>query len=150
MQDAYWDDIEIGATIESVARTITEADIAGFAGLSGDYNPIHTDAEFAQTTIYGARIAHGLLGLAIASGLLTRTSALGATTIAFLGINNWTFRAPIRIGDTIRARTTISDKRATSKPDRGILTQQVEVRNQRGEIVQAGEFVVMIQRRTES
>lgn len=148
MDQAYWDDIEIGSMIETPARTMTEADIVHFAGLSGDYNPIHTDAEFAQHTIFGERIAHGLLGLSIASGLLTRSSSFGPRVMAFMSIKNWTFGGPVRIGDTIRVRATISNKRATSQADRGIVWQQIEVVNQRDEIVQSGEFVVMIQRRS--
>lgn len=144
----YWDEIKVGASFESAARTITEADIVNFAGLSGDFNPIHTDAVFASATIFGSRIAHGLLGLSIASGLLTRTSGLGPDVIAFLGINEWRFSAPIRIGDTIRARSTVTRTRSTREPDRGIVIQRVDVVNQHDQIVQSGEFVVMIRRTT--
>lgn len=143
----YWEDFVAGVAYESAARTITEADIVSFAGLSGDFNPLHTDAEFAQQSIFGQRIAHGLLGLAIASGLQMRGAVNQSTILAFLGINQWTFRAPILIGDTVRVRMTVLNTRETRKPDRGIVTQQIELRNQRGAIVQHGEFVMLVQRR---
>jgi acyl dehydratase len=148
MDGPFWEDFTIGETAASSARTITEAYIVTFAGLSGDFNPVHVDAEFAAASIFGQRIAHGLLGLAVASGLRMRGAVHHPAVMAFLGINNWTFRQPIRIGDTIRVHMTISAKRATSKPDRGIVTQQIELRNQSDEIVQQGEFTLMVRRRT--
>lgn len=147
MDPPFWEDFAIGETAESSARTITEADIVNFAGLSGDFNPIHVDAEHASASIFGQRIAHGLLGLAVASGLHMRGGVQYETVLAFLGIERWTFQRPILIGDTIRVHMTISDKRPTSKPDRGILRQQIELRNQRGEVVQHGEFVLLVRRR---
>src|SRR5216684_6099022 len=92
----YFDDIAVGEAYESPGRTVTEADIVAFAGLSGDYNVLHTDAEFMRTSIFGERIAHGLLGLAIQSGLGTRATQDYAT-LAFLGLR-WTFKWPITIG----------------------------------------------------
>lgn len=147
MDGLFWEDFIVGETNESNGRTITEADIVNFAGISGDFNPIHLDAAYAAQSIFGQRIAHGLLGLAVASGLPLRGALRHPTVIAFLGIERWSFRQPILIGDTIRARMTTSAKRPTSKPDRGILTQQVELRNQRDEVVQQGEFVLMVRRR---
>ena len=96
----YYDEIEVGEEYESPGRTITETDIVLFAGLSGDYNVLHTDAEFMKTSIFGERIAHGLLGLAIQSGLFSRATGAYAT-LAFVGLR-WKFKAPIKIGDTIR------------------------------------------------
>ena len=142
----YFDEIEIGEEYESPGRTVTEADIVIFAGLSGDYNVLHTDAEFMRTSIFGERIAHGLLGLAIQSGLLTRGMRPYAT-IAFLGLR-WKFKGPIKIGDTIRARGKVIAKKETSKPDRGVITLAREVVNQRGEVVQEGETDVMVARRS--
>lgn len=147
MDTPFWEDFTIGETAESSARTITEADIVNFAGLSGDFNPVHIDAEYAGASIFGQRIAHGLLGLAVASGMRMRGGVQAETVMAFLGIESWAFRRPILIGDTIRVHMTISDKRPTSKPDRGILRQQIELRNQRGEVVQQGEFVLLVKRR---
>jgi acyl dehydratase len=141
----YFDEIELDEEYESPGRTVTEADIVMFAGLSGDYNVLHTDAEFMRTSIFGERIAHGLLGLAIQSGLGTRAMARPFATIAFLGLR-WRFKGPIKIGDTIKVRIKVSDKRETSKPDRGIVVLQRSVTNQRGEVVQEGETEIMVER----
>jgi acyl dehydratase len=141
----YFDDIEIGEEYESPGRTVTEADIVLFAGVSGDYNVVHTDAELMKTSIFGERIAHGLLGLAIQSGLLTRAMQPYAT-MAFAGLR-WKFKGPIRIGDTIRVRGKVTAKKETSKPDRGLVTLARTVVNQRDEIVQEGETDLMVERR---
>jgi acyl dehydratase len=143
----YFEEIQVGSEYVSPGRTVTEADIVAFAGLSGDYNVLHTDAEFMRTSIFGERIAHGLLGLAIQSGLGTRATSRPFATIAFLGLR-WRFKGPIKIGDTIKVRIKVSDKRETSKPDRGIVVLQRSVTNQRGEVVQEGETDIMVERRT--
>ncbi|MGH7355779.1 MAG: MaoC/PaaZ C-terminal domain-containing protein [Candidatus Rokuibacteriota bacterium] len=140
----YFDEIEVGEEYESPGRTVTETDIVIFAGLSGDYNVLHTDAEFMKQSIFGERIAHGLLGLAIQSGLLTRGMQAYAT-LAFVGLR-WKFKGPIKIGDTIRVRAKVTGKKETSKPDRGIVTLERRVVNQRGEVVQEGETDLMVER----
>jgi acyl dehydratase len=142
----YFEEIQVGSEYVSPGRTVTEADIVAFAGLSGDYNVLHTDAEFMRTSIFGERIAHGLLGLAIQSGLGARATSRPFATIAFLGLR-WRFKGPIKIGDTIKVRVKVSDKRETSKPDRGIVVLQRSVTNQRGEVVQEGETDIMVERR---
>jgi acyl dehydratase len=142
----YFEDLSVGDEYVSPGRTVTEADIVAFAGLSGDYNVLHTDAEYMKTSIFGERIAHGLLGLAISSGLGTRAVPRPFATLAFLGLR-WRFKGPIKIGDTIKVRLRITDKRETSKPDRGIVTVQRWVVNQRGEVVQEGDTELMIERR---
>jgi len=141
----YFDDIEVGEEYESPGRTVTETDIVLFAGLSGDYNVLHTDAEFMKSSIFGERIAHGLLGLAIQSGLFTRATAAFAT-LAFVGLR-WKFKGPIKIGDTIRLRARVAAKKPTSKPDRGLVTVERFVLNQRGEVVQEGETDLLVERR---
>ena len=139
----YFDEIQIGEEYESPGRTVTEADIVLFAGLSGDYNILHTDAEFMKTSIFGERIAHGLLGLSMQSGLLTRAMQPYAT-IAFGGLR-WKFKAPIKIGDTISVHARVIGKKET-KPDRGIVTLERTVLNQRGEVVQLGETDLIVER----
>jgi acyl dehydratase len=141
----FFDEIQVGETYESPGRTVTETDIVIFAGLSGDYNILHTDAEFMKSSIFGERIAHGLLGLAIQAGLFTRATQAYAT-LAFVGLR-WKFKGPIKIGDTIRVRGKVSAKKETSKPDRGLITLQRTVVNQRDEVVQEGETELMIERR---
>lgn len=141
----YFEDIAVGEEYASPGRTVTEADIVMFAGLSGDYNVLHTDAELMKRSSFGERIAHGLLGLTIQSGLLTRGMAPYAL-VAFAGLR-WKFKAPIKIGDTIRVRARVSAKRETSKPDRGLVVLERTVVNQRDEVVQEGETDLLVERR---
>ena len=141
----YFDEIALGEEYESPGRTVTETDIVIFAGLSGDYNVLHTDAEFMKRSIFGERIAHGLLGLAIQAGLFTRATPAYAT-LAFVGLR-WKFKAPIKIGDTIRVRARVAAKREAEKPDRGVITLERRVLNQRDEVVQEGETDLMVERR---
>ena len=141
----YWEDIEVGEEYESPGRTVTETDIVLFAGLSGDYNVLHTDAEFMKTSIFGERIAHGLLGLAIQSGLFSRATPAYAT-LAFVGLR-WKFKGPIKIGDTVRLRARVSAKQDGDKPDRGLITVQRTLLNQRDEVVQEGETDLLVEKR---
>src|SRR6516162_8412578 len=104
----YFDDVGIGQEWESLGRTVTEADVVNFAGLSGDFNPIHTDHEFARSTLFRRPIAHGILVLAIGSGLGLMYPPM--RTLAFLGIREWHFREPVFIGDTVRARAKVLEK----------------------------------------
>ena len=141
----YYEDIAVGEAYESPGRTVTETDIVLFAGLSGDYNVLHTDAEFMKTSIFGERIAHGLLGLAIQSGLFSRATQAYAT-VAFVGMR-WKFKGPIKIGDTVRLRARVSAKHDDGKPDRGQITVQRTVVNQRDEVVQEGETDLLVEKR---
>ncbi len=141
----YFEDIQLGEECESPGRTVTETDIVIFAGLSGDYNVLHTDAEFMKRSIFGERIAHGLLGLAIQAGLFTRATQPYAT-LAFVGLR-WKFKGPIKIGDTIRLRAKVVAKKETGKPDGGLITVQRTVLNQRDEVVQEGETDLMVEKR---
>jgi len=144
----YFEEIEIGEKYESPGRTVTETDIVLFAGFSGDYNILHTDAEFMKRSIFGERIAHGLLGLSIQSGLLTRGMTPYAT-IAFVGLR-WKFKSPIKIGDTIRVRAEVTAKKEGDKADRGLVTLERTVVNQRDEVVQQGETDLLVERRPSS
>ncbi len=144
----YFEDFEVGQRFTTPGRTVTEADIVNFAGVSGDFNPIHMDAEHAKGTPFGERIAHGLLVLAMLTGLRQRMGVMDGTLIAWVEIRNYRFLKPVFIGDTIRGETEVVEKRETSRPDRGILVQRVRVLNQRGEVVQEGEFVTLVRRKT--
>ena len=146
MKKTYYEDFEIGDEFSTPGRTVTEADVMLFAGLTGDYNRIHTDAEYMKSSMFGERIAHGLLGLSLVNGLKYRTDYDSDGVLAFLGLT-WKFGGPIRFGDTIHAVIRIASKRETSKPDRGIMIQTIQVINQRGEVVQEGEFTSMMKRR---
>lgn len=143
----YFEDLKIGMRFETPARTITEADLVNFAGVSGDFNPLHTDEEFARTTMFGRRIAHGTLVLSMTAGLRQRTGVFEGTLLALLEIRSWRFHKPVYIGDTIRVITEVGDLRQTSKSDRGVLVQRIQVLNQANEVVHEGEFVSLIRRR---
>ena len=142
----YFEDFEVGEEVSGPGRTVTEADVVAFAGVSGDYNQIHTDAEYARSTPFGARIAHGLLGLYMASGLGTRAGLGEGTVIAFLGLD-WRFRGPILIGDTVSLRVRVSKKRKAPSMGGGIVVFHVSLLNQRGETVQDGSWKTLIKSR---
>lgn len=142
----YLDDFTVGQTWITPARTITEADVVMFAGLTGDYNPLHTDEEFARGTQFGGRIFHGPGVFAIAIGLESRLGLKDGTALAFLGMN-WNLTGPVRIGDTIRVVQTVADiKPSRSKSDRGVVTFDVAVKNQHDETCQDGQWIVMFRR----
>ena len=144
----YFEDIEIGEEWTTASRTLTESDIVWYAGLSGDFEEVHVSEQFARNTVFGQRIGHGLLGLAILDGLKTRTSLVtGVMTIASLGWT-WDFRKPIRPGETLRGHFRIREMRRTSRGDRGILFIQGELLNQDGDILQQGETRMMVACRT--
>ncbi|MFT6625144.1 MAG: acyl dehydratase [Cycloclasticus sp.] len=149
MDAIYFDQLNVGDSCQSPGRTVTETDIVNFAGLSGDFVQLHTDAEYCKGTYFGQRMAHGLLGMSIASGLGTRTdliAGISQTVIALLGMD-WKFKAPIFIDDTIHVVLEVSEKRETSKPDRGVIVLLRTVFNQHGEIVQQGTTPLMLKRK---
>lgn len=139
----YFEELSIGDTMITPARTITEADIVLFAGLSGDYNQLHTDAEFAGSSRFGGRIAHGLLGLAIASGLASRLGFLEGTVLAFMGLD-WRFRGPIMIGDTVHTVAKVAQRREMGRLGGGLVVFTIELVNQRGETVQDGKWNILV------
>lgn len=138
----YFEDFAPGEEWLTPRRTITEADLVLFSGLTGDFNPIHTDEEFAKTTQFGGRIFQGPAAFAVATGLESRLGIKEGTAIAFLGMD-WNLKAPVKIGDTLHVYQRVDSLRATSKGGRGIVTFWVELRNQRGEVCQDGVWKVM-------
>lgn len=140
----YFEDFAEGQQILSPARTVTEADIVSFAAWTGDYNPIHTDAEFAAASRFGDRVAHGLLGVSLCLGLIARTGAFEGSAVALLGIDDWRFRAPVRIGDTVRCAVDIVGTRLTSKRDAGVVARHFTLLNQRDELTQEGRMDVLV------
>jgi acyl dehydratase len=144
----YLDDFEVGQSWTSPSRTITDADVANFAGISGDYNPLHTDEEFAKKTQFGGRIFHGPGVFAVATGLESRLGIKEGTAIAFLGMT-WSLKDAVKIGDTIHVEQQVAQVRpSASKPDRGIVTFDVQVVNQKGVVCQDGQWMVMFERRS--
>ena len=147
MTGMYWEEWNIGAEFKSSGRTVTEADIVMFAGLSGDYNSLHIDEEFCKQTQFGTRIAHGPLVYAIAAGLLFQLHLYDDTLIAFLGFDSLKFTKPVKAGDTIHARIKVLEKRETSNAERGVMKRQLQVLNQRGEVVQEGVQAFLLKRK---
>ena len=139
----YFEEFAVGDVEISHGRTVTEADIVAFAALTGDYNPLHTDAEYAKGTVFGERIAHGLLGLSIASGQAERLGFIEGTIEALLGVD-WKFRGPIKIGDTIHTETKVARKKEMRRMGGGIIILDMAVVNQRGEAVQKGQWTLLI------
>ncbi len=141
----HFDDIALDLAWETPGITVTEGQIMAFAGLSGDFYEIHVDDDYARALGYPGRVAHGILGLALADGLKNR-SAVRLAAIVSLGWR-WRFTGAILVGDRIHARIRVVSKRATRQPDRGIVTLDMELLNQRGEVVQAGENDLMVHRK---
>ncbi len=140
----YFEEFEIGAEVESTGRTITESDVVGFAALSGDWNLIHTDAEYSKDHMFGQRVALGLLILSIASGLAVRMNFLEGTTLAFRSVGEWRMRQPVVIGDTIRVRLSVEETKPMARLGGGLVTFKVEVINQKGEVVQRGTWEMLV------
>ena len=140
----YFEEFEVGQKIITAGRTITESDIVTFAGLSGDYNQIHTDAQFSAGTPFGQRVAHGLLGLSIASGLAMRTGVLEGTVLAFREINTWKFSNPIYIGDTIHVELLVIETKALPRLGGGSVIIELAVKNQRNETVMKGTWTALV------
>jgi acyl dehydratase len=144
-QHLFFDDVEVGQEWISLGRTVTEADIVNFAGLSGDYNPIHMDHEFAKTTPFRRPIAHGVLIWAISSGLALYAPAM--RTMAFLSIREWHFRSPVFIGDTIRVRSKVLEKEVRARGRRGIIAWERQIVNQENRVVQEGITLTLVEGR---
>lgn len=143
----YFEDFKMGEVFETSGRTITETDIVNFTTFSGDFNAIHTNEEFAKTTIFKRRVAQGAAVFSILTGLLYREGFMEGTVIAFLEVSDWKFLIPVFAGDTIYARATVEKLHKSSKGKTGIVTFFVETINQKEEIVQKGTFVLMFESR---
>lgn len=140
-----FDQFQVGDTFASQARTVTEADVVSFAGLSGDFNPLHTDAEFGKTTPFGERIAHGMLVAAMATGMANWTGVFEGTTIALME-QVIQYKGAVKFGDTIHLELKVAEKKETSKPDRGIVVFESRVLNQEGKSVVEGRWTLMMKR----
>jgi acyl dehydratase len=145
----YLEDFQPGEQFVSPSRTITETDVVMFAAMSGDYNEVHTSETWARERgAFGRRVAHGLLCLAVGHALMLRLGILEGTAVALLGIDGWSFTAPVFFGDTLHAIFRVAEARPSrSQPDRGIVRFDCEYRNQDGVVVQRGQQTVMVRRR---
>ncbi|MEA4973425.1 MAG: MaoC/PaaZ C-terminal domain-containing protein [Candidatus Metalachnospira sp.] len=138
-----FNDWVIGNTYETARRTVTESDITRFAGLSGDFNALHTDAVFAKSTPFGTNIAHGALIFSISTGLVDHSGFIEGSILAFLGAEiNWP--APVIAGDTIHVELTPIEKKLTSNPKRGVVTYTINVLNQENTIVCSQKWKLMV------
>lgn len=143
-----FDEFTPGAIYRSQGRTITEADVVAFAGLSGDFNPLHTNAEFGKSTPFGERIAHGMLTVAMGTGMAQWTGIFEGTTLALME-QVIRYKSVARFGDTVHLELEVLEKKPTSKPDRGIVRFAARMLNQRDEVVVDGEWTLLM-RRTDS
>lgn len=140
----YYEDFEPGARHETHRRTVIDADISQFAGLTGDFNPLHMDAVFAAQTDFGGRITHGPMILGIAFGLasgLFHGTVLGLLDLA------WNFKKPVRGGDTIDCAVHVIGRKPTKAEDRGVVELEFRIFNQHREAVQSGTAKVLVKRR---
>lgn len=137
----YFEDIQIGQEWTSRARTVTETDVVNFAGITGDFDPLHTDHHFASKTPFGRPIAHGLLGLSFVAGLGSFSPAMH--TVAFVAIKDWHFVKPIHFGDTVHVKTKVVDKQPQGRK-RGVVTWHRQLVNHRDEVVQEGTFETLV------
>jgi len=143
----HFEDFELGQKLVTAGRTITEADIVNFAGLSGDFNQIHTDAEYAGRDTFGRRVAHGLLVQSIASGLAVQSGIIEGTVLAFRELD-CKFSLPTFIGDTIHVKIEITEKKALPRLGGGNINMKVSVMNQNDKVVQRGNWVMLVKNKT--
>jgi acyl dehydratase len=147
----YYEDFGVGDEIVSAGRTVSEGTIDLFAGVTGDFSEVHTDAELMKESEFGERIGHGILALGIMQGLMSQTNYNLGTVIATLGWDKLRFTSPLRAGDTVRAYWTIKEKRVSrSRPSLGVVVEECRLINQRKETVVTGEHVALVRRRPES
>ncbi len=139
----HFEEFQVGDSVTSTTRTITETDIVNFAALSGDWNLIHTDAEYSRNHPFGQRVAHGLLILSVATGLAVRLGILEETTLAFRNID-WKMQRPVVIGDTVHIRITVEETKAMARLGGGLVNFKVEVINQNEEICQKGNWEMLV------
>jgi 3-hydroxybutyryl-CoA dehydratase len=144
MAGLYFEEFTVGQSVKTIGRTISEDAIFSFAGLTGDFNQIHTDAAFASKTQFGQRIAHGLLGMSISVGLIMQTGLLEGTVLAFREIQDWRFVKPFFIGDTVHAVLTIAETKALPRIGGGSLIASVEACNQKDEVCQKGTLNLLV------
>ncbi len=134
----FFEDFEPGQRWTTQYRTITESDLVAFAGWSWDTNPVHTDAVASAEGRFGERIAHGLLGMSVAMGLVSRLGVFERCSVALLGADEWRFVAPIRIADSVKCELEIVETRLTSRGDAGVLVRRLVLSNQEDVVVQQG------------
>lgn len=147
MSPRYFEDFERGERFTSSGRTVTEADLTLFNMLSGDWNPIHADAEFAAGTRFGQRIVHGAFGVALLTGFMHQMGIFEGTAVAMLSLKEWAFKAPILIGQTLRLELTVTELDPGSSQRVGRMGRHLQLRDQHQQVVQEGHSDLLILKR---
>lgn len=147
MNPRYFEEFQVGACFTSTGRTVTEADLTLFNMLSGDWNPIHADAEFAASTRFGQRIVHGAFGVALLTGFMHQMGIFDGTAVAMLSLREWNFKAPILIGQTLRLELTVTELDPGRSQRVGRLGRHLQLRDQHQQVVQEGFSDLLILKR---
>ncbi len=147
-QGLYFEELPLGWSLSTKGRTITDADVVRFAGLSGDFNPLHMDAVYAANSEFKQRVAHGALGLSIATGLAYQEGFLEGTVIAFLELE-WKYSLPIYLGDTIHVDLKLVELKPMPRLGGGKIVLDVKLMNQDGKAVQKGVWTLLVRSRPE-
>jgi acyl dehydratase len=142
-EQKYGDDFKVGDRYRTLGITVTEAHVVGWAGLTGDFYPLHMDREYAAQTQFGERLAHGPMIFALAVGLVAQAGFAGQAAIAWLGVDAMRMLAPVRIGDTVHVEVLVKETRVTRDPRRGVQVWEYSVLNQRGERVLVFDYQLM-------
>jgi len=145
MSKIFYEELNVGDEHKSTARTVTEADIVNFAGLSGDFNNMHIDEEFAKKTVFKTRVAHGMLVTSIATGLWFTMPRLA--TVAFMGLEDWRFSGAVFPGETVHLTRKLVEKKEHKRPNMGFFIFEVNVHNQKDEVVQKGKWAILVQKK---
>ncbi|MYD10154.1 MAG: dehydratase [Chloroflexi bacterium] len=139
----YFEEFEVGVTMRTRGRTITETDLVQFAALTGDYNPMHTDAEYSRGAFMGQRVAHGMLTISYAVGQAYQLGILERTVLGFRGLE-MKFSSPVYIGDTIHAELKVAETRAARRLGGGVVALDIRILKQDGAVVQKGRLSLLM------
>lgn len=150
MHSRYFEDFQVGEQFTSTGRTVTEADLTLFNMLSGDWNPIHADVEFAAKTRFGQRLVHGAFGIALLTGFMHQMGVFETTAVAMMNLKEWTFKVPILIGQTLRLQMTIAELDPGQSARVGRLGRHLQLRDQHDQVVQEGFSDLLILKRPAS
>jgi len=141
----YWDDFDVGQEFHSPGRTVTETDVVNFAGLSGDFNPLHMDESFARESSFGRRMAHGALIQALMTGMIGQLGIFEGTTVALRRLDS-TFKSAVFFGDTLFASISVVEKKQL-RGGQGLIFFSTSVKNHDDHVVAAGQWTLLLKTR---